>query len=388
MTYPARNTPQAYPFLSCISYIRTLRWLVLAPMVAMLVGVTACSSPAAPTGLSLPPGFTITAFAQGLNQPRFITFGPDGTLFVAESGANRVIAFPNPSRNSVARAPVVVADRLNRPTSLSFAGETLYVGESDKISRLTLGADHVATRAQTVVPDLPTAGGHTTRTVLVGPNNTLYVAIGSSCNDCVESDPHRAVVMTFGMDGSNGRVYARGLRNAVGIAVNPWNQQVWATNNGRDSLGDDTPPETIYDLHDGGNYGWPVCHAGNIIDPDLGQPNSCDGVIAPLVRMQAHSAPLGLAFYNAGQFPAAYHGLFVAFHGSWNRSVPTGYKVVYIPLNGRGAVAGAPQDFATGWLKDGNVSGRPVGLAVGPEGALYLSSDQSGVIYRITYTGR
>jgi glucose/arabinose dehydrogenase len=192
-------------------------------------------------------------------------------------------------------------------------------------------------------------------------------------------------VWVYNADGSGGRLFSRGLRNAVGLAVNPWNQQLWATNNGRDNLGDNSPPETIYALRDGANYGWPACHAGTIIDPDFGQANSCEGVVAPLVKMQAHSAPLGLAFYPQGAFPAAYHGLFVAFHGSWNRSVPTGYKVVFIPLDATGDVAGPAQDFATGWLHDGEASGRPVGVTVGPDGALYISDDKAGLVYRITY---
>lgn len=170
------------------------------------------------------------------------------------------------------------------------------------------------------------------------------------------------------------------------MAINPWNQQIWVTNNGRDLLGDDTPPETVYRLQDGGNYGWPRCHAGTIVDPDFGHQGDCNGVIAPLVKMQAHSAPLGLAFYNASQFPQQFHGLFVAFHGSWNRSVPTGYKVVFIPLNGQGQVSGSVQDFMTGWLsKDEKTSGRPVGLAIGQDGALYVSDDLDGRIYRVTY---
>ena len=155
---------------------------------------------------------------------------------------------------------------------------------------------------------------------------------------------------------------------------------------GRDLMGDNTPPDTIYSLQQGANYGWPRCHAGNIIDPDMGEPGDCNGVAQPLAKIQAHSAPLGLAFYTASAFPASYHGLFVAFHGSWNRSAPTGYKVIFIPLDGAGHAAGPPQDFATGWLRDGAASGRPVGLAAGPDGALYVSDDAAGLIYRISYS--
>ncbi len=338
--------------------------------------------------LHLPAGFQATVFASGLQGPRLITFSPSGTLLVAERGSGRVLAFPDPQHSGQTTGPVIVASGLNDPTSLAFARDgSLYVGEASRVTRFTLGPDLKSTSRKVIVPHLPTGGNHITRTVLIGPDNRLYVSIGSTCNDCVESDPMRAAVWVYNIDGSGGRLYARGLRNAVGMAINPWNRQIWVTNNGRDLLGDNTPPETVYALQDGGNYGWPVCHAGTIIDPDLGHAGDCTGVVQPLVKMQAHSAPLGLAFYNASgasAFPPAYHGLFVAFHGSWNRSVPTGYKVIFVPLNGQGQVAGPPQDFATGWLNGkSQVQGRPVGLAVGPDGALYVSDDQGGVIYRI-----
>ncbi|HKD75676.1 MAG TPA: PQQ-dependent sugar dehydrogenase [Ktedonobacterales bacterium] len=337
-------------------------------------------------GLQIPSGFSISIFAQGLQNPRLITFGPDGVLFVAERSTGRVLAFPDPQHTGHPSAPVVVASGLNDPTSLSFDNHNLYVGEANRVTKLVIGSNDVATSSHVIVPQLPTSGNHTTRTVLVGPDGNLYVAIGSTCNDCIESNAERATVMQFHLDGSDGHIYAHGLRNAVGLAVNPWNQQIWATDNGRDLLGDNIPPETVYALQDGGNYGWPVCHAGNIVDPDLGKPDSCQNVIAPLIDMQAHSAPLGLAFYKSGSFPTQYHGLFVAFHGSWNRTVPTGYKVVFIPLNAQGHVAGQAQDFVAGWLTpNGTVTKRPVGLAVGPDGALYISTDQGGTIYRVTY---
>lgn len=341
-----------------------------------------------PTQLRLPPGFHATLFATGLNVPRFATVGPDGTLFVAERGAGRIVALPDPDHTGKAARTVVVADGLDGPSSLDFYQGALYVGEDSRISRLTLRPDYTAAARTVVVPDLPTGGRHTTRTVLIGPDGRIYVSIGSSCNNCVETDPHRAAVWVYNLDGSGGRLYVRGLRNAVGMAINPGSGEIWVTNNGRDMLGDNIPPETIYALQDGGNYGWPRCQAGTLLDPDLGHPGDCNGVVQPLVKMQAHSAPLGLAFYPGQGFPAAWRGLYVAFHGSWNRSVPTGYKVIFIPLDSAGRVAGAPRDFATGWLHpDDNATGRPVGLAVSPDGALYVTDDKAGDVYRITYGG-
>ncbi len=336
--------------------------------------------------VQLPAGFHATAFYRGLSAPRFIAFSPDGTLFVAESAAGNVVALPDPGHTGEAQRKIVVVSGLDRPTSLDFYNGMLYVGEGSRISRFTLGPGLQVTDKQVTVPNLPTSGNHTTRTVLVGPDGNLYVSIGSTCNVCIETDPQRAAVWTYHLDGSNGRLYASGLRNAVGMAINPWNRQIWVTNNERDLMGDNTPPETVYALQDGGNYGWPRCQAGDIIDPDFGHAGDCDKVVQPLIKMQAHSAPLGLTFYNATQFPQQYRGLFVAFHGSWNRSVPTGYKVVFIPLDASGRITDPAQDFATGWLVNNNTAvGRPVGLTVGPDGALYVSDDKAGFIYRITY---
>lgn len=270
----------------------------------------------------------------------------------------------------------------------------LYVGEGNAIARMALGDDLKAGPIQRIITDIPEGGQHFTRTVLIGPDNHIYVAIGSDCNVCNEKDPHRAAIWVYSMDGSGGRLYARGLRNAVGMAINPWTQAIWVDVNGRDNLGDDIPPETVYRLVDGGDYGWPRCHAGNIHDPTYGKsPSACAGVQQPLVTMQAHSAPLGMAFYppdapNVTRFPAAYqNSLYIAFHGSWNRTIPTGYKVIRIPLR-NGQVAGPPQDFITGWLKsDKSVTGRPVGLAFAPDGSLFVSDDQMGTIYRVWYAG-
>lgn len=349
------------------------------------------STPAAaglPNPITLPPGFVINVYAEGLDGPRMLALGPDGLLYAAERGAGRVVRLPDQDGDGRADRVEVVADGLSAPSSLDFYRDgSLYVGETTRVLRLSNpGGDGLFQDREVIVDDLP-SGGHSTRTVLFSPDfSTLFVSVGSSCNVCVEEDPRRAAIVRYDPDGANERIYATGLRNAVGITFRPGTDQLWATNNGRDFLGDDQPPETVYRVEAGGDYGWPFCHAGRLVDPEFGEPGSCEGVLAPAVEMQAHSAPLGLAFYDGSAFPDEYRGdLFVAFHGSWNRSVPTGYKVVRIPFDGDRL--GPVEDFASGWLLGSSSWGRPVDVLTGPNGELFISDDGGGRIYRITYPG-
>jgi glucose/arabinose dehydrogenase len=336
-------------------------------------------------------GFSTNVFAEGLDGPRFIAFGPDGVLHVADRGSGRIIALTDGDGDGVADRRRVVADGLDGVHSLTYHDGAWYVGVPSGIVRLIDGdGDGVAERRTTVVGDYPTEGSHSTRTVAFLPDGRMVVSIGSSCNVCREEDPRRAAILVYdGPDGSGERVLASGLRNAVGLAVDPATGELWATNNGRDLLGDDLPPETVYRVRDGADYGWPACINGTMEDPDEGTPGACDGVERPVVEMQAHSAPLGLTFAGDAQgFPIEYRDdLFIALHGSWNRSELTGYEVVRLPFEG-GEPADAVEDFATGWLDEaGDVHGRPVGLAVGPDGALYVSDDKAGFIYRISHDG-
>jgi glucose/arabinose dehydrogenase len=375
---PTGSSPSQSPTAKPTSTLRS----TATPVPTATPNLPASSIP----GIQLPPGFQISVYARGLNTPRFITIGPNGVLLVANRGSNSVVALiPGASPIQAAKSLTLVSN-LHDPTSLHMHGGYLYIGERTSIARVQLGNDLHAGPVERIITGLPASGQHTTRTVLIGPDGRLYVSIGSSCNVCVESDPHRAAVWVYNLDGSGGHRYARGLRNAVGMAVNPWTKQVWVTVNGRDYLGENSPPETVYPLQESADYGWPRCEAGDIIDPDFGQPGACNGMVQPLLKMQAHSAPLGLAFYNANQFPEQYqNSLYIAFHGSWNRSVATGYKVVRVPLRD-GKVAGPARDFATGWLQDnGSVTGRPVGVAVAPDGSLFVSDDTFSIIYHIWY---
>lgn len=373
--------------LMALLVVALLVWMFRKPL-GRRIGISLPVGSGQVTTLYVPQGFGAGVYATGLAGPRFMAVGPDGTLYVAERGRDRVVALPDRDGDGQADAVIEVAGGLDNPTSLDFYQGDLYVGEAGRVTRLTPGPGGGAADRSVAVPDLPTGGVHVTRTVLAGPQGQLYVSAGSTCNVCREDDPRRAAVWQYAPDGSGGRPYTVGLRNAVGLALNPWTGEIWATNNGRDLMGDDRPPETVYALADGADAGWPRCHAGDVPDPQFGQAGGCAGVLQPLVRLQAHMAPLGLAFYTGAAFPPEYRDdLYIALHGSWNRSRKVGYKVMRVPLRD-GRVAGPPEDFATGWLQpDESVTGRPAGIVMGADGSLLISDDMGGIIYRIYPVG-
>ena len=344
--------------------------------------------------LRLPDGFHIAVFADNIDSARMLTFSPGGVLLVSESGEGKVVALPDPKHTGKATRTVNVLSGLNEPHGIAFYQGKLYVAENDRVRRYDWDEANLRASNPIKLADLPGGGGHSTRSIVFNDGN-MYISAGSSCNACVENDPRRAAVMEFNPDGGGQKIFAKGLRNAVGIAVNPKTDTVWVTVNGRDRLGDDLPPETIYDLGKlGGDGGWPYCYGDRVPDPNFTKSgdNRCASVLEPRVQMQAHSAPLALAFYEGSMFPPEYrNNIFVAFHGSWNRSVPTGYKVVRVKLDDKGQAVGGAQDFITGWLapgetKPGRWMGRPVGIAFGSDGSMYVSDDAGGVIYRITWS--
>lgn len=357
------------------------KWLLLLPALTL---VAACAS-GADQELQVPPGFAVSVFATGLSGPRLMTQGPDGAIYVAEKDANRISRLPDANGDGVADASEPFVTGLDLAHSVEWFKGSLYVGATDGIYRFP-GLISPDAKGEKVV-DLPARNGHSTRTVHFGPDGKMYVTIGSSCNVCTESDPRRAAMWVYAPDGTGGRLFARGLRNTVDFAFQPGTGAIFSVDNGRDGLGDDVPPDELNLLNDGGNYGWPVCHGGDIVDPQFGLPGACDGTEPPALKMQGHSAPLGTAFYTGSRFPQSYRGsLFITFHGSWNRSTPTGYKVVAVPFT-NGQPAGPPVDFLTGFVVGSRARSRPVGVLVTSDGALLVSDDTGGVIYRVTYTG-
>jgi len=367
-----------------------MKWIVV-PLLGLLAAACgrAPELPAAPAEAArgLAPGFQLSVYAEGLTRARFMAFGPDGTLYVGTtSRAGTVWALPDRNQDGKADEVIAFAEGLRSPHSVAWHGEWLYVGETHRVIRLRdTDGDLRADEQEVVVADLPAGGQHSTRTVGFGPDGGLYVSVGSSCNVCKEDDPRRAAILRFNSEGGEPlSTYARGLRNAVGFTWHPETKEMWATDNGRDWLGDDLPPEELDLIRAGDDHGWPYCYGNRVPDPDLGSEERCAKTQPATFEMQAHSAPLGLAFYTGEQFPEEYRGdLFVAFHGSWNRSVPTGYKVVRVRFRD-GRPVGI-EDFVDVWLEGGRVTHRPVDVKTGPDGALYISDDRGGTVFRVTY---
>ena len=329
--------------------------------------------------LVVPRGFTVTLFADGLSGVRFLAPGPGGTVYATLSGSGKIVRLTAADREGRTGPPAVVLSGLDNPSGIGFRGDTLYYAEETAVKRLDPGA----TTPVTIVADLPGGGNHVTRTFAFGPDHRLYVAVGSSCNVCDDAPP-RAAVTRYNLDGSGAHTFSTGLRNSVGIAFNPATGELWANNNDRDGLGDDVPPEHLNILKDGKWYGWPQCYLPGQRNPEY--PNAdCSTVEPPAITFQAHSAPLGLAFYTAAMFPPEYRGdAFMTYHGSWNRSTPTGAKLVRVRVtNGRPT---SIEDFVTGWqLANGKRWGRPVSVVVAADGALLVSDDLAGRIWRIAY---
>ncbi|HYT05936.1 MAG TPA: PQQ-dependent sugar dehydrogenase [Gemmatimonadales bacterium] len=335
--------------------------------------------------LYVPHGFSVNLFAQNLSGVRYLALGPGGAVYASLSGAGQIVRLVDANGDGVADGPAqTVFPALDGPFGIAFRGDTMYFAEVTTVKRLDPGT----TTPVTLVSGIP-SGGHSTRTVVFGPDNLMYVAVGSSCNVCDDPLP-RAAVTRYNLDGSNPHTFATGLRNSVGLAFNPSTGELWANNNDRDDIGlsqaitDNLPPEHLNILRDGKWYGWPQCYLPGKPNPEY--PNAdCSSVEPPAFTVQAHSAPLGLAFYSGTMFPAEYQGdVLMTYHGSWDRSVPTGAKVVRVHLQSGRAVSVA--DFVTGWqLADGSRWGRPVGMLVMPDGALLVSDDAGSRIWRVTY---
>ncbi len=350
--------------------------------------------------LTLPPGFAVSIFASGLGHPRALCHDSAGNLLASITAEGKVVALPDRNHDGVADEIVTVVEGLDRPHGMATygpGGRTLYIAESDEVAAYDYDQKNLKAVNKRKIVDLPDDGMHFSRTILFMPppnERRLLISVGSDCNACIERDWRRAKILVCDADGGEPKAFASGLRNAVFMAVHPATKQIWATEMGRDWLGDNEPPDEIDIIEEGKNYGWPTCYGKNVHDTEFDHNvyvrNPCmEPFETPsYIDIPAHSAPLGLAFFPEEGWPAEYrHDLLVAYHGSWNRTVPTGYKVVRFHLDARGNYLGA-EDFITGWLVgERKALGRPVDVSIEPGGVIYISDDKAGLIYRVVYKG-
>ncbi len=340
--------------------------------------------------LYLPEGFEISVFAAGLDEPRFFDFDDNNVMYVADKGSGKLIAIADADNDGVGDEIVTLDNGLRVVHSVDWLAGDLYVGEENQISVYRSYGQNYYNPKETLISGLPTGGSHSTRTVVIGPDEKIYVSIGSSCNDCEETDQRRAAIVRYNLDGTGEEIFASGLRNSVGLSFQGNN--LWAVDNGRDFLGDDLPPDEVNLIQSGNHYGWPYCYGQDTADPGfIDRADYCQNDVIPSAyEIKAHSAPLGLTFVPEASeeplvnFPNELADNFlIALHGSWNRTIPTGYKIVRIdPEANNGQIF----NFITGWLdSNGDVWGRPVGVGFDNNNIMFISDDKAGVIYRVTY---
>ena len=349
-------------------------------------------------GFLLPPNFEISTFAEGdFRNPRWLALAPNGDIFLADSEANTIRVLRDTNGDGKADERFVFADSLAQPFGMAFWKNYLYVANTNAIVRFRYRPGQTRADGEPEkVADLPGQGynQHWTRNIIFNTDGTkLYATVGSQSNVSVEAEPMRAAITEFNPDGTGKRIYAGGLRNPVGLAFYPGTQTLWTTVNERDRVGDDLVPDYLTSVRDGGFYGWPYSYVGPNEDPRRKgeRPDLVKKAIVPDVLIQAHSAALGLVFYEGKMFPEEYRGsALVALRGSWNRTRRTGYKLIRVPFK-NGRPVGGYEDFVLGWANDENsreVWGRPVGLLVLPDGSLLITDDGANKIWRVTYRAK
>ena len=335
--------------------------------------------------IKLPPGFAIEVLVRDLPGARSLALGTKGTLFVGSRGEGKVYAVRNAG---TPRAEVITLARgLDSPNGVAFRDGALYVAEVSRVIRFDGIEDRLGNPPKPVLVNgsFPRKKHHGWKFIRFGPDGLLYVPVGAPCNVCGPKDPRFASIMRMTAQGEHLEIYARGVRNTVGFDWHPTSHELWFTDNGRDLMGDDTPPDELNRAPKPGLFfGFPYWHGRDIPDPEFGGKLKKGGFVPPEIELPAHVAALGMRFYTGTMFPAQYRDqIFIAEHGSWNRSVPIGYRVSLVRLQGNKAVS--YQVFAEGWLNGANAWGRPVDLQVMPDGSLLVSDDRAGAVYRISY---
>lgn len=343
--------------------------------------------------IKLPEGFSIAAYTTSVPGARSLARSDKGTIFVSTMGNGVVYAVQDTDGDGKGETVHTIGNGLNTPNGIVFHNGSLYVAEISRIIRyddidnkLTAPPEPVV-----VIDTLPTEPHHGWKYLALGPDGKLYFNIGSHCNICgpeVLGDQF-ATISSVNTDGTGLEVFAKGVRNSVGITWHPTTKEMWFTDNGRDLLGDDRPPcELNRAAAPGLHFGYPFCHGGDDPDPEFAGDKGCEGFEKPAVKLGAHVAPLGLKFYTGTQFPAEYQGrIFIAEHGSWNRSIPQGYRITTVKVDENGQ-ASEWETFAEGWLRRSKAWGRPVDVLVQPDGSLLVSDDKAGAVYRISYAAK
>ena len=360
------------------------------PLAGAALFAVACTAPAQSDlpldTIRLPPGFSIGVVARVPNA-RAMAWGTGGTLFVGSTGEGKVYAVTLPQEGNGAPVVRVVASGLREPAGVAFRAGALYVSAIDRILRF----DDIERRladppAPVVVTDrFPTDGHHGRKFIAFGPDGKLYVPVGAPCNICEPTLNRYAALFRMNADGGEFEVFARGIRNTVGFDWHPETREMWFTDNGADGLGDDMPSDELNHAPRAGfHFGYPFCHQGDTLDEKFGRGRACSEFTAPVLNLGAHVAALGMRFYTGNQFPAEYrNNVFIAEHGSWNRSKKTGYRIALVRVKDGRAVS--YETFAGGWLQGESAWGRPADVLVLPDGSLLVADDHAGAIYRISY---
>lgn len=338
--------------------------------------------------IKLPQGFTLSVFADDVPNARAIALGDDGVVYVGSVREGNVYALQDKDQDGVAEKKYVIASGLFLPNGVAYRNGSLFVAEVNRIIRFDQITQKLSNppEPKVVYDKFPDKTHHGWKYLRFGPDGKLYTAVGAPCNICNPEQEIFTSLVRLDPDGSEFEIIARGIRNTVGFDWHPGTGALFFTENGRDYLGDDAPPEELNKwTKKGDHFGYPFCHAGAIPDPEFGKLKNCEEFIAPVWTFKAHMAPLGMRFYQGDQFPEAYRSrVFVAQHGSWNRSTPHGYRIVAV--NFKDGMPDSEQVFAEGWLtKDEDVLGRPNDILEMPDGSLLVSDDKLGVVYKITY---
>jgi glucose/arabinose dehydrogenase len=339
--------------------------------------------------IKLPAGFAIDVYAENVPNARSMVLSPNGTLFVSTRAAGNVYAILDKNNDNKADEVITIARGLRMPNGVAFRNGSLYVAEVSRVIRYDDIENRLTNPPNPIIVNdsFPNDDAHGWKFIKFGPDGKLYVPIGAPCNVCERDDKRYSSITRMNPDGSEFEIFAHGVRNTVGFDWHPDTNELWFTDNGRDWLGDDSPPDELNhapepDMH----FGFPYCHGGDIIDPDFGKGRNCADYVPPAMKLGPHVAALGMRFYTGSMFPSEYKNqIFIAEHGSWNRSTPIGYRVTLVRLSGNKAVS--YEVFADGWLQGSSAWGRPVDVLVMPDGALLVSDDSAGAIYRIYYNG-